>query len=307
MANPYFGPYAASPNQQYGPWTYQRTYPYPGFRQTGACPQHGAFYGHGACFQPPQNQPTAMPAGTDEASSFYADPAALGPGLPAAPVPTLSVTNAAVGHNQPSQGSLLSARAASFVPRSSVPESAPNTIPSVGEPDSAGSANLSNLSNQNMGQHTIGYNGLKAGHAEHNAALTFNVPGQAEIGRNTTVTQTTSASVTSGPGASLTVPPRVSASGEARVGLTAHHKICAPAEPGVGLTTRPNISCPVELGLGFNSRREASTDQEPGRNLPVPPLSQHHRPRGRLALIDRIYGQAIKTCFLFLTTDSRIV
>lgn len=76
MANPYYGLHSAWSNQQYTPWAHQRSYPFPGLRQTGACPQHGAFYGHGGCFQLPPNYAGAQSHRTYEKTASHLNPIA---------------------------------------------------------------------------------------------------------------------------------------------------------------------------------------------------------------------------------------
>lgn len=147
---------------------YQRSYPFPGFRQTGACPQHGAFYGHGACFQPPQNQPAAESLGVFGNPPTLVNPAATALSPSAQHVPVSNGTNT---NSSASPANVLSARAETFVPIS-----AQDTISSVGDSDPA------KLKNRETGRRLIVHQDAQP---ERNHLVRPNAPGQAETSRNT--------------------------------------------------------------------------------------------------------------------------
>jgi hypothetical protein len=113
MAYPHLGPYTPYTYQHHAPWSYQRSYPYPGFRQTGACPQHGVFYGHGGCFQLPHTQPAAPSLRSHENVPYQITPAAVGLSPSAQQLPTSTGTGAFA---TPSHVNMLSARAETFIP-----------------------------------------------------------------------------------------------------------------------------------------------------------------------------------------------
>lgn len=172
MENSFFGPYSPYDYPQYPPWTYQRSYPFPGFRQTGACPQHGAFYGHGACFQPPQNLPAAESSG-DYGLLPTQSNAATTTSSPSAKQVLVSPNINAI--SRPSPTNLLSPRAETFVPISGQ-----HTISSIGDSETA------NLMNRDTGQRFIVHQDTQP---DHNPPMFPHAPGQAEISQDATPLQ----------------------------------------------------------------------------------------------------------------------
>ena len=183
MANPFFGPYGPYEPYtypQYPPWTYQRSYPFPGFRQTGACPQHGAFYGHGACFQVLQNQPAGASPVVSENTHAHVNSVATDLGPFARQIPVSTGSNA-ISTTSPSN--ILSARAETFVPIC-----AQNTISSVGDSD------VFALENTNIDQRlTV----RKDAQSDCDHSVLPNVPGQIGISQDITRPQNNAAAVDS--------------------------------------------------------------------------------------------------------------
>lgn len=230
MANPYFGPHLPYTHQQYPPWMYQRSYPFPGFRQAGACPQHGAFYGHGGCFQLPHHQPVETSHGVYGNSAFQANPAATGFGLSTQQATVSSGMNAPLNR---SNTNTLSARAQSFVPIS-----AQYTISSVG-----GSSSIA-LKNSNVGQRPFAPNDDQA---SHSPSVIINTTGPTDISRNVGVGQNISASVE--PGLHPLGRRTSSTSVEPGEGITARQIILANIEadqnPLVPSTSSTQCSSPM--------------------------------------------------------------
>lgn len=168
MANPFFEPYTPYPYPQYPPWMYQQSYPFPGFRQTGACPQHGAFYGHGACFQPPQNLPAAESPADFQSPPNHTNPATT-TSSPTTKQPLVLPGINAV--SRPSPTNILSPRAENFVPIFGQ-----HIVSSIGSSDTA------YLKNRNTGQGPIVNQKF---HLDHNPLVLAHATGQAEIGYNT--------------------------------------------------------------------------------------------------------------------------
>lgn len=277
MANPFFGLYPPYTNPQYPPWMYQRSYPFPGFRQTGACPQHGAFYGHGACFQLPHNQPAAASPGIFGNPPAHVSPAATGLGPSAQHGPVSTGMNAI---SRSSPANVLSAKAETFVPISTQ-----STISSVGGSD------IASLRNPDIGQRFFLHKDIQPG---HDLSALPKAPRKHEIGQNKPVAPSISATVETGKGLTarhdaptptepdlgLTARYNFRAPTEPKIGLNTRHDISAPVKPSLDLNAHHGISAPVESGLGPIIRRTTSASVEDGRNPTVPsnPLTQNLSP-----------------------------